>query len=89
MVERSISSAGNQLVVSVNLVKAALPSWPSSYPLAPFLQSLGKVSVVTVSILTTKKLCSRLVSYLPRLTGKRLTGKSHGLSGPRGNSEQW
>lgn len=84
MVERSISSAGNQLVVSVNLVKAALPSWPSSYPLAPFLQSLGKVSVVTVSILTTKKLCSRLVSYLPRLTGK-----SHGPSGPRGNSEQW
>lgn len=58
MVERSISSAGNQLVVSVNLVKAALPSWPSSYPLTPFLQSLGKVSVVTVSILTTKKLCS-------------------------------
>lgn len=33
---KEAASAGNQLVVSVNLVKAALPSWLSSYSVIPF-----------------------------------------------------
>ena len=74
---KEAASAGNQLfVASVNPVKALYlhftqPTKSLTLHALPFLQPTGEVSFVTVSVLPTKKLGSKLVSYLPWLTGKR------------------